>query len=159
MGRINRPNKLIVHHDGVDRDGPSFDIINEYHRQREFPISSLGFYVGYHFLIETDGSLRVARLLTDEGAHTIGENTSSIGICLAGNFDVSMPTPPQRRQLAQLISSLLLAYPIADTDIYPHRKYATKSCYGNNLHDNWARRVYLEYEYDRIKGVLDSLET
>jgi len=155
----NKPTQIIVHHDGVSRDGPSFGIINEYHRTRGFPISSLGYYVGYHFLIERDGQLKAARLLTDEGAHTKGQNFNSIGICLAGNFDVEMPTVEQKWRLGELISVLLLAFPIADTDIYPHRHYAEKSCYGDKLSDTWARRVYLEHEHARIESVLAQLPT
>jgi len=41
-------------------------------------------HVGYHFVIEVDGSVRVGRGLEEIGAHVQGSNAKSIGICLIG---------------------------------------------------------------------------
>ena len=35
--------------------------VNEYHRGRDFPQSSLGYFVGYHYLIERDGRVSMPR--------------------------------------------------------------------------------------------------
>lgn len=137
----NTPRKLIIHHDGASRSGDSFDVINAYHKGLGFPISSLGYFVGYQYLIERSGKLRQAREDNEIGAHTVGENATSIGICLAGNFDIESPTPAQVATLGQLMLALVETYNIPDTAIYPHRQYAKKSCYGSRLHDLWAREV------------------
>ena len=36
--------------------------------------------IGYHFIIELDGSIRNGRDVQLAGAHTLGENSNSIGI-------------------------------------------------------------------------------
>jgi N-acetyl-anhydromuramyl-L-alanine amidase AmpD len=41
-------------------------------------------YVGYHFVIETDGSIKSGRGLEEIGAHVQGSNAKSIGICMIG---------------------------------------------------------------------------
>jgi len=141
----NAPTHIIVHHEGVVRSGPGFDFINSWHKSQQFPKSSLGFFVGYHYVIEKDGSLRQARKEWEEGAHTKGENFRSIGICLVGNFDVELPTKQQIETLGALLADITTRLPIDVSAVFPHRKFAPKSCYGALLHDNWARAVLLRH--------------
>ncbi len=154
----NRPNKIIVHHDGVSRVGPSFGVVNEYHQSLRFPKSTLGFYCGYHYWIERDGSLRQARCDDEPGAHTVGQNWSSIGIGLAGNFDVAMPSPEQEKALGDLVFQLCTEHKILFTAVYPHRMYAEKSCYGANLHDQWAALQGLYSAFAHIQVQIESLK-
>ena len=79
------------------------------------------------------------RAENQEGAHTIGQNKSSIGICLSGNFDATLPTAAQEKSLAHLLEQVMQRYNIAVNEIHPHRHYSGKSCYGNRLSDTWAR--------------------
>lgn len=144
------PKQIIVHHDGVSRSGPSFDIVNLFHKGQHFPLSSLGYYVGYHYWIEKDGTTRQARTDGEIGAHTLGQNYTALGIGLAGNFDVEQPTEAQVASLGALLSRLCLAHGIADDQIFPHRKYNPKTCYGNLLADTWAQGVLLTFEHKRI---------
>lgn len=146
----NIPDKIIVHHDGVSRVGPSFDIINEYHKGREFPLSSLGHYVGYHYWIEADGTVRQARIESEEGAHTFGQNFSSVGIGMAGNFDVEWPSLPQIEALSKLMSEVANRHGIQPLAIFPHRHFANKTCYGSRLDNNWARELFIKYERARM---------
>jgi len=141
----NVPKKLIVHHDGASRSGESFDIINAHHKGLGYHASRLGFHVGYHYLIERTGKLRQAREHDEIGAHTIGQNDKSLGICLAGNFDTELPTPSQVATLGALLGSLTSLHKIPATEIYPHRAFGQKSCYGKRLHDLWAREVLADY--------------
>lgn len=41
-------------------------------------------HVGYHFVIEVDGAIRLGRPLHESGAHVARHNRLSIGICLIG---------------------------------------------------------------------------
>ena len=91
-------------------------------------------HVGYHFLITKDGQIYQTRKLSEEGAHVIGMNKSSIGVCFAGNFDVTLPTQAQMQVWYKLYGELLKQYPNIPT--YPHRKYATKTCHGRLLKDD-----------------------
>lgn len=43
--------------------------------------------IGYHFVIRRDGLLERGRPLNQEGAHTIGYNNVSWGVCMVGGAD------------------------------------------------------------------------
>jgi len=152
---------LIVHHTGgtdadpmLDTSHHTFDIVNEYHRQKWDFKSRLNFYIAYHYFIEKDGRTIQGRMDAELGAHTKGYN-NSIGICLAGNFDATDPTKEQEKSLKELLARLVAKYTIEYKNIVPHRKFARKSCYGNRLSDNWARDLVmgnLEGELVKVKG-------
>ena len=157
---INKPTKIIVHHEApaVLSNFLRFALVNEYHKERFNAKSSLGFYCGYQYFIEKSGYVIQARLDTDEGAHTIGHNLSSIGICLAGNFDLEMPTEAQKTALRTLLRDLTLKYYILPSEIVPHRKFAPKSCYGSKLSDTWARDLLTgEEKINLLRSVLNAL--
>lgn len=146
----NKPDKIIVHHTAATEPLPQFDAINDWHKARDFPVSSLGFYVGYQYVIEKDGTIKTARSETEEGAHTLGQNFSSVGICLVGNFDIELPTQEQIDALTALMSQVANRHNIEPTSIYPHRHFANKDCYGTKLDFNWARLLFIAYEKNRI---------
>lgn len=154
---IFKPEQIIVHHDGVSRDGPSFAIVNDFHKGEHFPISSLGYYVGYHFWIERDGTVCQARTESEIGAHTIGQNYTALGIGLAGNFDKEDPTDAQVKSLGELLSRLVNTYGIPQAKIVPHRTYSPKTCYGSRLDDTWAQAVFLQFEHSRITAACSEL--
>jgi N-acetylmuramoyl-L-alanine amidase len=134
----NSPSRIIWHHTADSSNGFQSGKVNLYHKSKSFPISSLGFYGGYHYLVEKDGSIFQYRKETDEGAHTIGFNLSSIGVCMSGNFDIEYPTAAQRSAFAALLSGIMDRWKIPVGNIDPHRAYANKSCPGQLLPDNWA---------------------
>lgn len=141
----NIPKWLIVHHTGGSDANPlqdssnfTFEQCNQLHKERFNFISSLGYYVGYHYYISKDGTIKQARADTDEGAHTIGYNLQSLGICLAGNFDSTVPTEAQKVSLTNLLNDKSKQYNILPGNIVPHRKFSAKTCYGKNLSDTWA---------------------
>lgn len=150
---MNTPKWLIVHHTGgtdanpkQSTQGQSFAVVNSYHQTR-WPhfLSSLGFHIGYHYFIDRDGLVTQGRADTDEGAHTIGKNSESLGICLAGNFDIGVdrPTPAQISSLKDLLIKKSKQYNIPIEMIVPHRTFANKSCYGYSLPDIWARSLVI----------------
>ena len=153
----NYPTKIIVHHDGVSRAGASLKIVDDFHRGRGFPLSSLGFYVGYHYWIERDGAVTQTRKDTEEGAHCVGHNLSSIGIGLAGNFDKEVPSTEQAGTLGRLLMRLARTYKIGARNIAPHRRYATKTCYGSRLSNNFAAVLYLQTEARHIADLIAAL--
>lgn len=147
----NKPQLLIVHHTGGTDANPkedtshhTFEIVNEWHKQMWNFKSSLGFYIGYHYFIDKTGKVTQGRADTDEGAHTIGKNLVSLGICLAGNFDVTDPTKEQVAALKTLLKAKMSQYGIAVSSVVPHRKYANKSCYGSRLSDAWVQNLLAE---------------
>src|SRR3990167_2811105 len=139
---------IIIHHTGGTNADPLFDTsnqwfwtVNEYHRQTFNMKSSLGYYVGYNYFIDKWGAVMQARVDGEEGAHTRGYN-HEIGICLAGNFDFTLPTQPQIDALKLLLERLVDKHGIDPSNIVPHRHFAAKSCYGRKLGDDWAQIVY-----------------
>jgi len=142
---INTPKYLIIHHAGgtdanplADSSNFNFSQCNELHKQKFNFKSSLGFYIGYHYYIEKDGKITQGRADSDEGAHTIGYNNQSLGICLAGNFDATLPTQAQIDALKGLLLKKMSEYGITADKIVPHRKFASKTCFGKKLSDSWA---------------------
>jgi N-acetyl-anhydromuramyl-L-alanine amidase AmpD len=143
----NKPIVVITHHTGGTDANPMADtshhtvqIVNEAHKQR-WPtfISGLGWHVGYHYFIDKAGNVVKTREEVEEGAHCIGMNRSSIGVCFAGNFDATLPTQQQINAWNRLYANIQLRYPAIPT--HPHRKYATKSCHGRRLSDDYFAQL------------------
>lgn len=150
--KINKPVYLIVHHCGgsdldpmADSSNQTFEVVNEYHHNNPRvwlgEYSSLGFAIGYHYFIDKTGKITQGRADTDEGAHTVGYNTQSLGICMAGNFDATMPTYAQIASLKAILSHKMVEYNIPISRVVPHRHFANKSCYGHNLSDSWLEEI------------------
>jgi len=141
--KLNKPENIIVHHTATARDSTTFDAVNRYHKKKWNFKSALGYYIGYQYFISGRGNITQGRLNTEGGAHTKqkGMNFKSVGICLAGNFDNEQPTKIQVEQLTKLMFQLHTVYGIAPENVYPHRAFAPKSCYGSSLPDTWAESL------------------
>lgn len=134
---MNKPTKLIIHHTGGTNADPLADTSHHTFKDVDSYHKSLGWGgCGYHYFIEKDGKVTQGRKDSEEGAHTIGQNTSSLGICLAGNFDLTLPTQAQEDALRDLLKQKTKEHNISQ--ILPHRAFAKKSCYGKKLSDTWA---------------------
>lgn len=140
------PQRIIWHHSADMQDAAQAQRINAHHHKLGFPVSSLGYWIGYHWLIERDGTMFQARREDEIGAHDTGENSNSIGICLAGNFNYQTPTEAQTAAVARLVSDIRKRWNIPITRIEPHRWDDVTDCPGKLLPDNWLARVYLERE-------------
>jgi N-acetylmuramoyl-L-alanine amidase len=91
--------------------------------------------IGYHWLIDRDGSVAPGRPETTAGAHVAGHNTGSIGICLIGGHGSNENdafekhfTPAQDRALRTLIDDIKSRTPIKR--IRGHNEVAAKACPG-----------------------------
>ena len=62
--------------------------------------------VGYHFMVDMDGTIYAGRNLGARGVHTQGHNTGSAGICLLGDFRFRSPAKAQWDALIALSSWL-----------------------------------------------------
>ncbi|MCM1449459.1 MAG: N-acetylmuramoyl-L-alanine amidase [Clostridiales bacterium] len=99
--------------------------IDRYHRQRGFDC------IGYHYLVYLDGSIVPGRPVEKVGAHCLGHNPHSIGVCYVGGLTADMKpadtrTDAQRRSLDLLIAALKRQYP--GISIHGHRDFAAKDC-------------------------------
>ena len=153
----NNPDKIIVHHTADTFEGLQFDKVNIWHKQRDFPVSSFGYFIGYHYFIERNGTVKQGRKDSDVGAHTKGQNFTSIGIGLAGNFNKESPTIAQKVKLGSLCKEIMVRFNIPITQIFPHRKYSATSCYGAKLEEKWAAYNVIEYQIGQIAKIISWL--
>lgn len=154
---LNNPRMILIHHSGSDLPKVQFNEIDKWHKARKFPLSSLGFYIGYHLVIESNGVVRRARVDTERDCDAIGQNFNSLSVCLVGNFNKKVPTLEQEKSLAIVLRDWIIKWKLKDDIIFPHRKFNKTDCYGKNLSDNWARLVYLKSELERLNLILKLL--
>ena len=150
----NKPNKIIVHHTADSSQGPQFEKVNEYHKQKGFNPSTKRIYCGYHIFIEKDGQTIKARDFSEVGQHCTEQNNTSVGICLAGNFDEQLPTEAQKATLAERCLEIMKMFNIPISRIYPHRMFSNTHCYGLKLSDKWAQYNVLHYELGLARKLL-----
>ena len=88
--------------------------------------------IGYHYVIELDGSVHKGRDESVIGAHCSGQNANSIGICYVGGVakdgktTKDTRTETQKQSLIKLLKELKQKYPKAT--IHGHSEYANKAC-------------------------------
>lgn len=93
--------------------------IRKWHLERGFAD------IGYNFVIDLDGTVELGRPLTMNGAHCLGYNDHSIGICYVGGLDsfgnpYDSRTYAQKKSLHALVQNLMLTYPTI-TKVLGHR--------------------------------------
>lgn len=81
-------------------------------------------HLGYHYVIDTDGTLETGRKVGEVGAHVKGHNLHSVGICLVGGVNSNKRnhgeyTEKQWQTLHRLLRELEAQYP--DARICGHR--------------------------------------
>ena len=124
---MRKINEIIVHC-AATREGRDFTVedITRWHKARGFAT------IGYHYVIYRDGSIHEGRPLEQIGAHCVGHNKHSIGICYIGGCasDGKTPkdtrTPEQKEALLSLLRRLKARFPNAT--IHGHRDFAAKAC-------------------------------
>lgn len=133
INKLQKVEYLIIHHSERELDSPIF--IKFRH------IFIRGFDdVGYHYLIGNgkfgtiDGKLYKGRNENLEGAHALGYNKNSIGICIIGNLDKNKPTERQIQTLINFLKEKTIQYQIPKENILGHRETGSKkSCPGKNI--------------------------
>jgi N-acetylmuramoyl-L-alanine amidase len=90
--------------------------------------------VGYHFVLSPTGRIFRGRPVDRLGAHVLGHNVGTVGICLMGNFESERPT-----------ASALAALDLVRTRLVPggaavallghrdHRGHESSACPGRHL--------------------------
>ena len=92
--------------------------------------------IGYHWLIDRDGTVVAGRPEDKAGAHTRGHNSNSIGIALFGGHGSTKDdrfedhfTPAQAKSLRRLLADIHGRHPTI-TKVSGHHEYANKACPG-----------------------------
>ena len=128
-----RPTCLIIHHTATNRDTTTFEAVNNYHKRLWNWKSKLGYYIGYQYFITADGELYQGRAENEAGAHCVGWNNNSIGVCLTGNFEIEQPTVAQLETLKDLLDCLRDRWRIDLKNIFGHKEKRATLCPGKNL--------------------------
>ena len=114
---------IVLHCSASDLPGhDDIAIIKKWHIERGFKD------VGYHYFIRKNGEIQIGRHIDFIGAHTMGFNMESIGICLSGNKEF---TEEQFKSAARLIDNLYAILPNLKKKygVLPHRFFNTnKTC-------------------------------
>jgi N-acetylmuramoyl-L-alanine amidase len=129
-----KPTHMIIHHSATKDSGTvSWTAIRKWHIG-EHPQSPYRWNdIGYHFGVEiVDGYYEViaGRPIDRAGAHTVGMNNSSIGVCFVGNFDEVPPPDAMILRAIRVLAPIVKLLEIPLTNIQPHSHYAVKSCPG-----------------------------
>jgi len=127
------PKEIIIHHTASSRDKTTIEDINQWHKVK-WPemLSSLGYYIGYHYLILSNGEIKQCRRDDEIGVHC-PPNLGRIGIALTGNFDIEQPTPAQLNSLQRFLEGFKKIYQIKDICILGHKEKGLTSCPGRYL--------------------------
>ena len=86
--------------------------------------------IGYHYVIDLDGTIEAGRDIEQAGAHAQGHNANSIGICYIGGKRLNKPadtrTDAQKSSMLLLLKYLRQKYP--NSKIIGHRDVSEKPC-------------------------------
>lgn len=127
MGFMRTINEIIVHCTATP-EGKDFKAkdIDRWHRERGWK------KIGYHYVIDLDGTIEKGRGENEVGAHCSGRNAHSIGVVYVGGLAKDGKTPKDTRTEAQkealwkILISLIIKYP--DATIHGHNEFSSKAC-------------------------------
>ena len=140
----SRVTVIVIHYSAtpIERSFTAADI-DAMHRARGFN------EIGYHYFIRRDGTVETGRDLSqpgrfEVGAHSQGENSSSIGICYEGGVRAAVPntgfdsrTPEQTAAMIRLIRELLQRFPGAIVRGHREMPGAATQCPGFTASTWW----------------------
>ena len=118
--------RIIIHHSAIQQSADTSPLaIHLAHLRRGYS------GIGYHFYIKSDGTIYRGRPIIYIGAHCKGYNSTSIGICFEGNFEIEKPTNAQKIAFKNLHNYLIKEIPTIKYLNYHKDLFAT-ACPGKN---------------------------
>lgn len=118
--------KVIIHCSATPKSREvSVKEIRKWHKERGFDD------IGYHYVIHQDGTIERGRDIRKVGAHCLGQNTHSVGVCYIGGLDsgeaADTMTPKQEKALISLYFSLRCIF--GELSLHGHNEFTNKkSC-------------------------------
>ena len=120
LSKRGSTNKIIGHH--ADAPNCTVQDIHNWHKNNGWS------GIGYHLLIRKNGEVYQGRPLDTLGAHTLGQNSDSIGICLEGRLTQEKPTQAQINSLKEVLYYLRGIY--GNLPFKGHKDYMATDCPG-----------------------------
>ena len=123
---MRKLDKIILHSTATP-EGRHVDAaeITRWHLERGFDT------IGYHFVIQLDGTIELGRFINKVGAHTKGKNRGSVGIAYVGGCDADMEpkdtlNDKQHESLLLLVDEIRNRY--GDLSLHGHNEFSNKAC-------------------------------
>jgi hypothetical protein len=137
---------IAIHHSAATAS-VSPEAIAKYHVSKDWP------GIGYHFYIMPDGAIYQTNKLETVSYQVYDNNDYTIGICLAGIFNESIPTQMQIAQTGHLVAWLMQQLHIGLDHVLGHKEYPNNStaCPGTNWLESARYKALLT---SRIRSVL-----
>lgn len=112
----NKVDRIIIHCSDTElTSSVDYEVIRSWHLARGFED------IGYHWIIYPNGFCHFGRSYSYKGAHTLGMNSRSIGICLIGGR--SNGQIKDTRNLCQRVALSHLILDIVRSNMFPNIKY------------------------------------
>lgn len=133
---IEKPTNIVIHHGDCDITWTEKNIRELHTRVNKWDD------IGYHAVIlyPFKGALpeyliRRGRDEQWQGAHCLGFNHASLGVCLIGKWEVLQPHPMQLEALTLVLKEWMQKYNITKERIWGHRDKFATVCPGDFLYD------------------------
>lgn len=149
LDTLDEVKNIIIHHT-AGSGGESVEDIHALHQRQGWA------GIGYHFFINHSGQVFRGRPDWAIGAHAYGHNSDSLGVVLAGNFCISVPSVGQLRSLIYLTADLCARSWIDIDSVFGHGYIPggerDTACPGTNL------MAVMPLIRDRVATILRSEE-
>lgn len=118
---MNNPKYIIIHH------SKSTDyIVRDFRALKKYHVEVKGWDdIAYHYVIErVEESVQIinGRKPYKEGAHALGFNSVSLGICVVGDYDLYGWDIPKIQKLIELVKALRMIFDIPRDKVIGHRE-------------------------------------
>lgn len=121
--------RIVIHH-AASSFTTTWQDIQRWHLERGWA------GIGYHYVIQADGSIYRGRPEGKVGAHAYQDakheaNSDGIGICIVGNFETGVPTEAQLASTVDLVRDIRTRHP--GISVIGHRDVMATACPGRNF--------------------------
>ena len=120
--RSGSPNGFVLHHAAAS--SASVETVHQWHLNKGWA------GIGYHFYVRKDGKVYRGRPENWVGSHTVGHNSTKLGICAEGNFETEKMPETQKNAIIELLNYLRGKY--GNLKVYRHKDLDSTACPGKN---------------------------
>lgn len=113
--------QIILHHSASD-GMTVYDIASMHVRDNKWPA------IGYHIVINKDGSAYLTNALSSQSYHCKGNNFKSIGICVNHDASKSEISEKAERMLCMILTTIACNF--HELNVYGHKELGQTACPG-----------------------------